>query len=226
MNSKLKNLIILIVLLVIVGFVYKMFFKKDTPGAITSSSSSSSATVNTNSTYGAEFLQQLLSLKVITLDDAILSSDPFNRLFDFTRVLTPDKNPGRPNPFAPIGTEGAVVLATPAPSAAPAPTPATTNNTPAPEPVVITIAATSVQSISASLNGMLPQSASGTSRWFEYGTAPQNLTIATAPTSQNTSGVFASQISGLRSVTTYYYRAVARVGSKTVRGEVMSFKTR
>ncbi len=51
------------------------------------------------------FLSLLLNIKSIKLDDSIFSDDAFNSLRDSSIVLVPDGNEGRPNPFAPFGTD-------------------------------------------------------------------------------------------------------------------------
>lgn len=52
-----------------------------------------------------DFLTLLLSVKNIKLDDSIFSNEAFVGLRDSSIVLTPDGNEGRPNPFAPLGSD-------------------------------------------------------------------------------------------------------------------------
>jgi hypothetical protein len=54
---------------------------------------------------GQDFLTLLLNVKNIKLDDSIFSNPAFVSLHDSTILLVPDGNEGRPNPFAPIGTD-------------------------------------------------------------------------------------------------------------------------
>lgn len=54
-----------------------------------------------------EFINQLLNLQAIKLDDSIFSSLAFQSLEDFTIVLIQPGNEGRPNPFAPFGIDAA-----------------------------------------------------------------------------------------------------------------------
>lgn len=58
-----------------------------------------------------DFLTVLLSIKNINLDDSIFSNVAFMNLKDSTILLVPDGNEGRPNPFAPIGTDNNIVPA-------------------------------------------------------------------------------------------------------------------
>ena len=53
---------------------------------------------------GQEILNLTNKLKNISIDQAIFSSKLFLTLKDFGTVLTPELQ-GRPNPFAPIGTD-------------------------------------------------------------------------------------------------------------------------
>lgn len=72
-----------------------------------------------------EFLALLLNVKNIKLDDAILSGNAFMSLRDSSITLVPDGNEGRPNPFAPFGSDAV----TSAPSISSTPnTPAVTAN--------------------------------------------------------------------------------------------------
>ena len=63
---------------------------------------------------GQEFLTLLLNVKNIRLDDSIFTDPAFATLRDSSIVLIQDGNEGRPNPFAPIGSDNfgtsAVVL--------------------------------------------------------------------------------------------------------------------
>ena len=52
-----------------------------------------------------DFLSTLLSVNNIKLDTTILSDPAFISLHDSTVLLTPDPNPGRPNPFAQFGDD-------------------------------------------------------------------------------------------------------------------------
>ena len=83
---------------------------------VSSSSVSPASATNipdANSLIAKDFLNLLLNVKNIKLDDSIFADNAFNSLRDSSIVLTPDGNEGRPNPFAPLGSEniiGGVVL--------------------------------------------------------------------------------------------------------------------
>ncbi len=107
MASKLKNIIIFIVIggVLVLGYLY--FIKKDdsdTSGLVTSVPSTTPATdTSTPATAaGGEFLTLLLSVKSIKLNDSIFSDPAFQSLSDSSIQLTPDGSEGRPNPFAPL----------------------------------------------------------------------------------------------------------------------------
>lgn len=57
------------------------------------------------SSITSEFLSILLNIRNIKLDDSILSDPAFKSLKDSSIVLIQDSEEGRPNPFAPIGTD-------------------------------------------------------------------------------------------------------------------------
>jgi len=119
MNPKLKNAIIFIVIGIAMVAIYLVFIKKDpeqsnltvssqgnaaNPTASTTSGAVSSANV-VDSGLSKDFLSVLLSIQNITLDDSIFSDLAFMNLKDSTILLVPDGSEGRPNPFAPIGSE-------------------------------------------------------------------------------------------------------------------------
>jgi hypothetical protein len=61
-----------------------------------------------------ELLATLLELKSLKFNDALFESNTFRSLKDFSREI-PDEPAGRPNPFAPVGTDR--IVAPPAPEA-------------------------------------------------------------------------------------------------------------
>ena len=109
MTSKIKNIIIIVVAAAVLIAAYFIFFNKVpeqanlTTTGVTLPSSASVQT--TGSAIGADFLATLLSVKSITLDDSVLTDPAFASLHDSSIVLIPDQTEGRPNPFAPIGTD-------------------------------------------------------------------------------------------------------------------------
>ncbi len=122
--SQFKNIIIFIVAAVILVLVYIFLIKKGPEqDALVSTSSNSTdsslGALSQGSVESSEFLNVLLSIKSIKLDDSIFADVAFDTLRDSSITLTADGNEGRPNPFAPIGTD----VSAPAPTT---PTPATT----------------------------------------------------------------------------------------------------
>ncbi len=112
MIPKTKNIIIFITIGVVLVLVYFFFIKKgpEQPNLISTSPTTSLDTniPNQNSPVVAEnnsFLSLLLNINSIKLDDSIFSDPTWNTLQNNSIVLEPDLNPGRPNPFAPLGTD-------------------------------------------------------------------------------------------------------------------------
>jgi len=110
MTSKIKNIIIFVVIGVALILVYIFFFKPAPPTANLTSSNGAPVVQNTATTtqtnqVGGDFLSLLLSVKSIKLDDSIFSDPAFATLRDSSIELVPDGTEGRPNPFAPIGSD-------------------------------------------------------------------------------------------------------------------------
>lgn len=97
-------------------------------------------------------------------------------------------------------------------------------------PVVTTLVAGPVATTTATLRGTVNPYSAQTTYWFEYST-DSSLVSALKTTSHRSAGGAAAtvsietNVSGLNSNTTYYYRTVAQNASGTVRGELISFKT-
>lgn len=101
--------------------IYLVFIKKSPEQAnlnVTGNESNAGTLGTTNTTGVADpldnqlskdFLTVLLSIKNINLDDSIFSNVAFVNLKDSTILLVPDGSEGRPNPFAPIGTDNNIV---------------------------------------------------------------------------------------------------------------------
>lgn len=184
-----------------------MFFgnKAKTPALKTTTSAtvptSSSQGSTAKNTVGADFLALLTNIQTITLDDSIFSSKAFTVLQDFNRPIPPDTNPGRPNPFAPIGADSAVVSSQ-----------------------VSTSSPSSITGTMTILNGTLSVGGPATSRWFEYGTTTA-LGAMTAPKTQQNPGAFAETIDKLIPNTTYYAKAGASINGVIVGGNTVTWKT-
>jgi hypothetical protein len=126
--SNIKNIIIFVVVAVILVLIYIYFIRGTSePDALVSTSSGVIVTNSTSTdastedpTMARDFLTLLLSVKNIKLNDSIFSDPAFATLRDSSIVLTPDGTEGRPNPFAPVGSDSAGVpnsVTTPAVSA-------------------------------------------------------------------------------------------------------------
>ena len=125
MNSTVKNIIIFVVIGAALVLVYVFFLKPAPPQAsLTTSTSSPVSTGATaplqSSAIGADFLSVLLNVKSIKLNDGIFVNPAFATLHDSSINLTPDGTEGRPNPFAPIGSDVAP-KSSPSPIQIPAP---------------------------------------------------------------------------------------------------------
>lgn len=107
---KIRNIIIFVVIGTALVLVYIFFVKpsgeSETPSLV---SSSPSAVTNTaivdNSAVTQEFLTLLLSVRSIKLNDTIFSDKAFGTLLETPIDLAPDGTEGRPNPFAPLGSD-------------------------------------------------------------------------------------------------------------------------
>ena len=122
-------------------------------------------------------------------------------LQDLSQPIVPDTNPGRENPFAPLGADSATVS-----------TQIATNDP------------TLELATSAVLNGTLSISGPNITRWFEYGTTDA-LGTKTNPTPQALAGIYSENIVGLAPSTTYYVKAVASIGGQIISGNLISWQT-
>ncbi len=221
MKKSLSTIIVLVIVAGLAWWGYERFFAGGAApasssgltttagaGAVSTDSSSSSstdasaaATDASGAPVGQNFLSLLLSVQSIKLDDSIFQDQAFQVLQDFNRPIPPDPNPGRTDPFAPIGSDN-----------------------PSDQVLVATSNASSVTTTASTLNGSLLSADASTTRWFEYGTTP-SLGTMTAPTPQTTPGAFAAQVTGLKPNTTYYFEASALIGGVAVNGSVITWTT-
>jgi hypothetical protein len=117
MASKIRNIIIFIIIAAVFVLIYIFFIKPSSPQAGLISSPASTALpsannsgINANITNGSplapqDFLALLLNVQTIKLDVSIFSNPAFNSLHDSSIILTPDGTQGRPDPFAQFGAE-------------------------------------------------------------------------------------------------------------------------
>ncbi|OGI95357.1 hypothetical protein A2917_02210 [Candidatus Nomurabacteria bacterium RIFCSPLOWO2_01_FULL_42_17] len=111
--AKLKNIIIFVAIGAAFVLIYIFFIKPDPePAGLVSSavSSAGAPTPTSQSTPAngvdkavtADFLNLLLSVKSIKLDDSIFADIAFTSLHDSSITLVQDGTEGRINPFAPL----------------------------------------------------------------------------------------------------------------------------
>ena len=113
---KIRNIIIFTAIAASLVLIYIFFIKKSAPedSLISLPSNTTLPSMNTSSLINLQggsslvaddFLNLLLSVKNIKLDDAILSDPAFTSLHDSSITLIPDGNEGRVNPFAQFGND-------------------------------------------------------------------------------------------------------------------------
>ena len=108
---KIKNIIIFIAIGVAIALIYIFFIKPSPEDSATLISSSGApevpnpASLDTSAIPTADFLNLLLNVRNIKLNNAIFSDNAFKSLRDSSIILIPDGNEGRVNPFAPIGLD-------------------------------------------------------------------------------------------------------------------------
>ena len=109
MNTAVKSIIIIAVIALLGGGAYLFLKGKSAPSLALESSSGvsepSSATASDTEAINQDFLTKLSVLNSIRFDMTVFSDKIFTSLKDFTVTLVSEGNEGRPNPFAPIGTE-------------------------------------------------------------------------------------------------------------------------
>ncbi len=104
--QKYKTLLIIVGVIVVVFFGFRMF-SSDTP----SEGLTSEPVAGVIPEEGGDLITLLLELKSITLDTSILQDPTFLTLQDFSVDIAPEPI-GRPNPFAPIGVVSAPATTT------------------------------------------------------------------------------------------------------------------
>lgn len=115
--SKTRNIIIFIVIGAVFVLIYIFFIKPSAPvPTLVSSSPSGVAPVagalatENNPSITKDFLNLLLNVTKIKLNETIFSDPAFISLHDSSIVLIPDGNEGRINPFAPLGNDATTKL--------------------------------------------------------------------------------------------------------------------
>lgn len=169
----------------------------------TTTTSTNTVTTSNQVTEDTAFLMKLVSLTNIKVDASLFTNKAFQFLVD-NNIKLEAVPYGRTNPFSP--TTGSV-----------------TNTNNKITFLLKTNPATLVTSKSAILNGSL-EGATSDNIYFEYGTA-DTLGKVTPKVIPSLIGNFASNLIGLTSKTTYFFRAAANVNGVLTLGDITSFTT-
>ena len=181
-----------------------------------------------------QFLQSLSLLNQIKIDSSFFTNKNFKNFKDNTVTLTP-LEPGRPNPFAPIGIVGPISFpinprlssATPTLPTSTTITTPTASTTTTPEIISVeTYPPSKIWTKTADLSGKVINTKDGLSVYFEYGSTV-DLGQLTTPSKPGKDGIFIINIRGLTSKTMYYYRAATKINdTQTLYGKVVTFETK
>lgn len=105
MNSTIKNVLIGVAVIGVLLLAYFFLFKKGPEEAVLTSSTDGATSSSLTSETSRDFISLLLSVRSIKLNDSILNEPAFLSLKDTTITIIQNEDEGRPNPFAPIGSE-------------------------------------------------------------------------------------------------------------------------
>ncbi|MFA6251143.1 MAG: hypothetical protein WC603_00750 [Candidatus Paceibacterota bacterium] len=214
MKTKYNKFLIVSTLFLLIGGFY-LYSSRDLksesliPVAFGSSLASSTEGESATSPLGSDitsdisFLSTLVALKTISIDTTLFSNKSFNLLIDNTVKIEPVV-PGRPNPFAPVDSNG--------------------NSIPQGSSI-ITESATQITDKTAVLNGTMNITNGVTDTYFKYGTT-ENLGLVTTKVEQSLVGTFIKNVLGLNPRTTYFFKACAKVNNAELCGEIVSFTTK
>jgi hypothetical protein len=214
MSNTVKIMLVAVAIIAIAGFGY-WYSTGGTQSASGSSTLATSTPTGASATGSAalnagdvalndKFLSLLLNMRTIKLDQSIFTSQTYLSLRDFSTPIAPDPNPGRVNPFAPIGIDAAN----------------------APAYTVITAVPSSVTKSTAVFAGVVPTGVAISKAYFEYGTTSTTpLSNVTAGVTPATTGTFTFPITGLTANTNYFVRAAAIINGTVVYGAVQPFQT-
>jgi len=106
MSQKIKQIIIVAVVLIVAFFGIKMFFGSPTVTDTTLTAESAAAAQFVD---GQMILDLLDKLNKVTLDDSVFANKVFVSLVSFERPIE-GQVVGRPNPFLPIGVDGSGII--------------------------------------------------------------------------------------------------------------------
>ncbi len=109
---KVKNIIMFTVIAAVLILAYVLFLKpsgKEEGNLVSSTGQTTTGpladSVAKKESVAGDFLSVLLNVKNIKLDESIFSDKAFVNLKDSSITLIPTGDEGRPNPFAPIGSD-------------------------------------------------------------------------------------------------------------------------
>jgi hypothetical protein len=103
-KSKMKNNIITIILIIVVGMVAFWYLNK---GSSDNGSTLSTSVQSTDSADAQTVYTLLQQMDQVNLDDSIFSSQSFQSLKENTVTFSPQIS-GRPNPFSKVGTDSGI----------------------------------------------------------------------------------------------------------------------
>jgi len=203
-----KILIIALILLVVGGsytyFSHSLTSEASGSSSLTSSLGANNSILPSSSKIASDiaFISTLASLSHITIDTSLFSNKSFKNLKDNT-VFLADGPTGRVNPFAPVDNNLAQISLN---------SPVSTNN-----PL-------DIKSDSAVLSGTINSIVKVSNAYFEYG--PDNkLGKTTSDANVSLIGGFVSSLSGLKTNTSYFYKACAKINGSVSCGDINSFTT-
>ena len=176
-----------------------------------------------------QFLESLSLLNQIKIDSSFFMNKGFKNFKDNTVDIVPVE-PGRPNPFAPVGKaspQSFPIVRSKAFSTTPTtPKIPATTNTPTEAVTVITNSPSKIWTKTVDLSGSIINTKTSPSVYFEYGPTAE-LGSVTPETKPKKDGSFIMNIRALTTKTMYFYRAAAKINdTQTLYGEVVTFSTK
>ncbi len=124
-KNNLKTLIIILVVVIVAGIAFKVISNKPAAtrqnqgvGLVTSSATGSAVTpgviadngISPTTAQSNELVVLLKSVSTLTLSNAVFTNPTFNVLQDISSRVRVEGDPGRPNPFLPIGQDTTLFL--------------------------------------------------------------------------------------------------------------------
>jgi hypothetical protein len=162
-------------------------------------------------------LRQINDLDQIKLNTDIFEKPEFLALKDISQELPEPADIGRPNPFAPIGTDIGTIS-----QEGEVPVTQTDSGLPIVATTVETKEVLNIGRTSATASATTTIAAS-TSRWFEWGTNENTINKTTKQT--GTDAAISATLTGLTPKTTYYVKAAVELNGVVTYGSLVSFKT-